>query len=210
MPIKIRLNEDPVLELRLDFCYTQFMKNAFIIHGAWGTPEENWFPWLKIELEKIGYQVIIPQFPTPSGQNLESWLQVWEQYKDLTTGETVLIGHSIGVAFILNILERLDHPIKASYLVAGFIRRLDNEEVDEINATFYDHSFDWGKIKKNCNEFVCFNSDNDPYVPLERGEEVARNLGVSVTLVEGAGHFNKKVGLTEFPLLLEKIKMITQ
>ena len=184
------------------------MKNAFIIHGAWGTPEENWFPWLKKELEKIGYTVTVPQFPTPEGQNLENWLKVWDQYKDQCNEDTILVGHSIGVAFILNILERLDQPIKAAYLVAGFIRGLNNDEVDEINASFYDHPLDWEKIKKNCKTFVCFNSDNDPYVPLEQGEEVAKNLGVSVTLVPNAGHFNKKAGYTEFPLLIERVKLL--
>ena len=52
------------------------MKNAIIIHGTYGNPDENWFPWLKIELEKIGYQVYVPTFPTPENQNLEAWLKI--------------------------------------------------------------------------------------------------------------------------------------
>ena len=39
------------------------MKKVVIIHGANGSPEENWFPWLKKELETKGIEVIIPQFP---------------------------------------------------------------------------------------------------------------------------------------------------
>ena len=41
------------------------MKTAIIIHGTEGYPEENWFPWLKSELEIIGYQTFVPQFPSP-------------------------------------------------------------------------------------------------------------------------------------------------
>ena len=69
------------------------MTNIFIIHGAYGHPEENWFPLLKQELEKHGHQVFIPKFPTPENQTLINWLKVSEAYiKKL--GESSVIGHS--------------------------------------------------------------------------------------------------------------------
>lgn len=52
--------------------------NAFIFHGAGGHPEENWFPWLKRELEAKGLEVFVPKFPTPEGEGLEAWLKVLE------------------------------------------------------------------------------------------------------------------------------------
>ena len=45
--------------------------NFFIIHGIYATPEANWFPWLKKELESRGNEVIVPKFPTPLDQSLE-------------------------------------------------------------------------------------------------------------------------------------------
>jgi len=41
--------------------------NAFIIHGTGGTPEGNWFPWLKEKLESIGVTTYIPRFPINEG-----------------------------------------------------------------------------------------------------------------------------------------------
>src|SRR3989344_5415266 len=38
-------------------------KNVFIFHGIYGSPDENWFPWLKKELEERGVIVHIPHFP---------------------------------------------------------------------------------------------------------------------------------------------------
>ena len=35
----------------------------FIIHGSFGNPGENWFPWLKIQLVNCGHEVITPTFP---------------------------------------------------------------------------------------------------------------------------------------------------
>lgn len=65
--------------------------------------------------------------------------------------------------------------------------------------SFTMREFDFGKIKSNCGRFTVFHSDNDPYVPLKKGEELAGLLGVEVTLVKGAGHF----GGREFKQLLE-------
>ena len=180
------------------------MSNIFIVHGAYGNPDENWFPWLKTEMEKQGYNVIIPVFPTPEGQNLDNWLKNLEEFKDYIDEETIFIGHSIGSGFILNVIERLENTIKAAFLVAGWTGLL-NDPLDKINETFVNREFDWRKIKENCKNFYVFNSDNDPYVPLELGESLAKNLGVDLLLAKGAGHFNKKAGYEKFELLLEKI-----
>ena len=83
---------------------------------------------------------------------------------------------------------------------------MGNPNFDNINKSFVDKRFDWQKIKQNCKKFYIFHSDNDPYVSLEKAEQLAKNLGVDVILVKNAGHFNEKVGYTKFELLLEKIK----
>jgi predicted alpha/beta hydrolase family esterase len=110
---------------------------------------------------------------------------------------------------VLRVLEKTNVKVKAAFLVAGFLRGLNNDEVDEINATFYDKPFDWEKIKANCGEFYCFASDNDPYVPVPQAKEVADGVGVELIMVKGAGHFNAKAGYTKFDLLLDKIKGAT-
>lgn len=182
------------------------MKTAFIIHGAFGSPEENWFPWLKDELEKLGYKVFIPQFPTPEGQDLNNWLSIFEEYKKYLNEETIFIAHSISPAFVLSLLENIDTKIKAAYLVAPFIELLNNKEVDEINSTFVLKEFNWQKIKENCEKFFVFASNNDPYVPIEVSKKVSDNLNAEFIKIEGAGHFNKDVGYLKFEELLNLIK----
>lgn len=182
------------------------MPNAIIIHGTGGHPEKNWFPWLKKELEALGCKVYIPQFPTPQNQSLKNWFKIFAKYKKYLNQDSIMVGRSLGVAFILNLLESINHPIKAAFLIAGFARLLDNPDFDPLNQTFVDKKFAWTKIKKNCRKFYVLHSDNDPYVPLDRGEEIAKNLGVKLTLIKGAGHFNTDSGYTKFEFLLEKIK----
>ncbi len=176
----------------------------FIIHGAYGNPGENWFPWLKKALKK--HEVIIPTFPTPENQTLENWMEVFEPYLDKIDENTVFIGHSLGPAFILNILEKINIKVKACFFVAGFTGSLGNDTFDKINCTFADKKFNWGKIRNNCSKFYIFNSTDDPYVPISKGEELAINLNSGLIKVDNAGHFNEDAGYTKFQLLLEKIK----
>ncbi len=181
------------------------MPNIFIIHGAYGSPKENWIPWLKAELEKMACRVFVPQFPTPEGQSLESWMNVFDKYRPFLEKSSVLVGHSIGVAFLLNLIEGLDRPIKAAFFVSGFATLLNNPAYDGINRTFVDRQFDWARIRQNCGKFYLIHSDDDPFVPLQKARELANNLGVAPFILRYGGHFNERSGYTRFDLLLQKI-----
>lgn len=180
--------------------------NIFIIHSAYGSPDENWIPWLKKELEKLNCKVLVPRFPTPENQTLKNWMEVFSAYEMNFGKNSILVGHSLGSAFILRILEKTDKPIRASFLVSGFASFLDNPNFDKINKTFLDKPFDWQKIRQNCKRFYVFHSDNDPYVPLEKAEGLAGNLNIRPIIVKNAGHFNKASGYIKFTSLLGKIK----
>lgn len=93
-----------------------------MFHGAYGNPNENWFPWLKEQLEAESFKVLLPQFPTPENQSLASWMDVFAPYLPELDGASVLIGHSLGVPFLLRVLETLERPVRASFLVSGFTR----------------------------------------------------------------------------------------
>ena len=119
-----------------------------------------------------------------------------------------MLGTVWGPAFILTILENLDSPVRGAFLVSSFLGLLGNEEFDSLNETFTVKEFNWEKIKQNCNHFTLINSLDDPYVPIEKGRELADHLDVRLIEIENAGHINLDAGYKEFPLLLEKIKEI--
>lgn len=183
--------------------------NIFILHGTEGHPGENWFPWLKQQLEQGGYRVFVPQFPSPPvvPAKITEWFDILKNYEQYIDEDTILIGHSLGGIFTLRILERLIHPVKAAFFVGTPIgvRPILNFERDNAFSGF---DFDWRTIKKKARDFVVFQSDSDPYVGLENGKELARNLGVELSFVPNAGHFNKKAGYMRFEQLKEKILQI--
>jgi predicted alpha/beta hydrolase family esterase len=182
------------------------MKTAFIIHGVGGNSGENWFPWLKEELEKEGWNVIAPNFPTPKNQSLENWKKAFSEYKDLVNEETIFVAHSLGPSFVLSLLEDMQLLISACYLVAGFVGGpLGFPEIDEINKTLTEKEFNWEKIKSNCKYFELYASTNDPYVPLDRVEYLSKKLDGKLIVVQNAGHFNKAAGFLKFPELLNSI-----
>ncbi|MFH1771115.1 MAG: alpha/beta hydrolase [archaeon] len=185
------------------------MKKAILIHSTGGDPDECWYPWLKQELEKRGYEVLIPSFPTPAGQTLENWMNFFEPYWKEVDKETILVGRSIGVPFVLRILEKLDKPVKAAFLVAGFCSDLKLEEFKPYVDSFVEQPFDWDKIRNNCKKFVVYHSNDDPIVKLSFGEEMAKRLQTKLTLIKEGGHFNLGTKFGEkFQNILEDINSL--
>jgi len=181
------------------------MPTIFIFHGVVQGPQANWFPWLKEELEKMGHEVIVPKFPTPINQKLQNWLKVLEKHRDKLDGDTILVGHSLGVSFALNVIER--QPVKAAFLAAGFTGKLGHF-FDGFMKTFTQKDFDWERIRRNCPRFFAFHADNDPLVPLTKGEELATKLGTELIMVPEGGHLTGLTGFVAFPQLLEKIRTV--
>lgn len=179
-------------------------KNAFIFHGTAGYPEENWFPWMKAELEARGVKTTVPQFPTPENQTPEKWCSIFNPYLSQLSSDTLIIGHSLGGTFLMHVLEKISQPIGAAYFVAApvGIQPLKNWQTDQ---PFLSRDFDWKKIRSNAAQFGVYHSDNDPYVCLENGRQLAENLGVPLTFVPGAGHFNAAAGFLRFEQLLTAI-----
>jgi hypothetical protein len=177
-----------------------------MIHGSFSNPNGNWFPWLKGQLEGLNVKVYAPQFPINEGQSLQNWLSTFGKYMKLLDRDTIMVGHSIGPAFILNILERNEVSIKAAFFVAPFIGSLGIGKFDTVNKTFMHGDFDWKKITGRCNKFYIYSSDNDPYVPLDKGTFLSRKLNANYKLIKNGGHMNSEAGYKEFPLLLDDIK----
>ncbi|MFH1849652.1 MAG: alpha/beta hydrolase [archaeon] len=160
--------------------------HALIVHGAEGHPGENWFPWLRGELEKIGIIVRVPHFPQP--QSLGSWTRYLEASgnpeghpEGSPAGkDSMLIGHSVGCAFILALLERF--RARAAFLAAPFTGRL-GIPYDRINRSFVEREFNWEAIMQNCRSFFLYSSDNDPYVPLKHGFALAVRLQSNLNIM---------------------------
>ena len=165
------------------------MKNAILLHGLKGNPDNFWFAWLRRALAEQGYHVSAPQLPDPEHPNLAVWTDYALQNLSFDQ-ETLIIGHSAGCPLILSILQNLHRPIHRTILVAGFIR-LQGMQDDDVMLL---KTSDWPKIKANGNQFFFFNADNDPWgCDHHQGEALREKLGGTLIIRSGDGHFGSKV-----------------
>jgi hypothetical protein len=177
-------------------------KTAIILHGTKGSPEGNWFPWLKAELIAKGYKVYVPELPTRENQTKEAWCAALREQCPAFDENTTLIGHSCGATFILHILE-VCQPVERSILVSPVLDDIGISEYDDLNHTFVHHGFDWQKIQKAMGKARILHGDNDPYVSATHPQAIADNLHLDVEWIAGGGHLNAETGYTQFPRLME-------
>jgi predicted alpha/beta hydrolase family esterase len=183
------------------------LTNYLVVHGSYGSPSENWFPWLKTECEKDRHQVVVPQFPTPHHQTLEAWEAVAAQaLHSWDPRETVLVGHSTGALLVLRLAEKAPLPYRAVFSVCPFASPLGSPQFDPLNESFIRRPFDWARVKAGASQITCFAGDNDPYVPLSYSKDVAREADAVMVVIEKGGHLNAESGYRQFPQLLDLIR----
>ncbi len=177
------------------------MPRVFLVHGWDGRADNHWFPWLKWELIAHGFEVSAPQMPSADEPKVKEWLDFLRDYVGKPDRDTYFVGHSLGCITIARYLEKLSPKQKVGgcVFVAGFSGRLNIPEIRE----FYEAPFDPEQAKKHCDTFTMIFSDNDPYVPVEKSLEFAKQLGAKTILERGKGHFSD--GMVSLPSVLQAL-----
>jgi len=165
------------------------IRRVLILHGWGADSHDNWFPWLKGELEKKGVDAYCPDLPETNVPKQEAWLSEIRKLAGGFDSGLALVGHSLGTIAIMRTLESLrpGEKIGKAVLVSGFTWGLDIREISD----FFKTEFDWEKIRGHAHEITVMNSDNDPYFPVQEGEKLRDNLKAKLIVEHGAGHINE-------------------
>ena len=194
---------------------------VFIVHGWGGYPEEGWFPWLKRELSagggsSFGGEVFVPQLPDADNPRIYNWVPKLAEVVGTPDEQTYLVGHSMGCQTIARYLEGLPEGVKVggAVFVAGFFKRLTGLEgdasVQETDRHWLTAPLDLAKVKSHLLKSVAIFSDDDPWVPLDNQDDFRDKLGSEIIIEHGMGHFSGSTGMTELPVVLEKLRAIMQ
>ncbi|MFA7309281.1 MAG: alpha/beta fold hydrolase [Candidatus Paceibacterota bacterium] len=180
-----------------------------LLHGRQGSPEANFFPWLKSELEARGYEVEVPLLPNTAEPNDEE--QADFVVKNCRIDErTVIIGHSFGGVVAMRLLER-GHKARRVVFVATPCSGefLDGKERPSVKAAIL-KGFDFLAVRKNADTIQVLPDESDPVVPFADAELLAKETGGM--LVRGKGteyHFTAKVEPDVLMMCVPTIRVFT-
>lgn len=184
---------------------------AFIIHRWGGTPNSDWYPWLKKVLEKRGFEVELPTMPNTSEPKIGAWVSYLKKIVGKLDNETYFIAHSVGCQTVMRFLEKEKYNGKIGKVifVAGWFK-LDNLEDDEIEAIanpWINTPIDFDKLKQKITDLTVFLSSNDPYGLVENNAKTFREkLSAKVILEKNKGHFTEDDGIKNLPEVLGEIQ----
>ncbi len=190
------------------------MKRAVFLHGTDGNPEELWWPWLRGEFEKLGYEVYAPLLPnnhTPDRFAYSEFLRKsgWD-FKD-----NILIGHSSGATTVLNLLhEDWLPPISASVLVGLFLNEqlLQKKSPDWYDPSQFNNLFlsDYSSdnLIKKCKQFYFVHGSNDPYCNIEDAKKLCTKVNGTFLEIPNGHHLAGSSGITEIPEMINGLKVL--
>lgn len=155
-------------------------KKAVILHGTANDHTGNWFPWLKTELEKIGYEVWVPDLPDSEHPDAE-------RYNDflLASGwdfnNNLIVGHSSGAVEILALLSVLpkDAKINTAILIGSFAHPFDDDPNARRSGLFA-KPFDYEYLKTKAKQFIFIQFRQRSLLPLRASSIFAQKISRGV------------------------------
>lgn len=175
-------------------------QNALILPGWYESPEANWYPWLKKELETKHFSVTVPDLPTNHTDAPDMNAQIEAvQRLNIINSDTIVFGHSLGCLLGMRLAEILS--FKSLFLVAGW----DFNDLTAEHQSFWKNPIDHTAIKQHVSHIYCISSDNDPYFTQSTVEAMSKRLEATYMLIKDAGHFTEKFHIRSIPELLHYI-----
>ncbi len=182
------------------------MKRVIIVHGWSGSPDTNWMPWLKAELEKLGHEVLVPNMRDTDNPIIEHWVPHLAQVVGVPDSDTYFVGHSIGCQAILRYLETIDIAVGGALFVSGWfnLENMEDEKEEEIAKPWIEIPIDLEKVKSVLPKSTLIISDNDPYGCFEENKKRFAEFVTKEVVLHNAEHITE----TQHLEILSELKEI--
>ncbi len=176
---------------------------VILVHGFNASPEMNFHPWLAGQLRSRGFEVVVPELPLSTKDELDLPVIV-ERMKEqvgFLKSTDILLGHSLGAFAILQYLEAVEMTeTPRAVVLVGAPWKVSRPELRQLFLADLDADVLMWKAR----EFVVVHSKDDEMVPFEHGEKMAKRFKARLVSPENDGHFMGE----EYPVLVETIQKI--
>ena len=176
--------------------YLAFLRDFEISIDRYTSSKSDWKPWLR---EKLGtdYEVILPVMPNKTNAQFEEWKLWFEKLIPFLNDGVVLVGHSLGGAFLAKYLSLYTFPkkIHGVFLVSAVY---DGDSEGYSLASFSLPS----TLNLQTDAVFLYHSEDDSVVPLSALESYKKAIPQAVTRIFTD---RKHINQTEFPELAEDI-----
>jgi predicted alpha/beta hydrolase family esterase len=183
-------------------------KHIYVIPRWGGAPTDDWYPWLKKQLEKspeptAEYQVhllAMPAWDLPTIEQATDYLASVLPPAQLNEN-IYLVGHSVGCLAILHYLARVaeQYPTAAPQVggvlcVAGWFS-VDSPWHDILNWIHAPINYDAARRLIPARKLTVLLSDDDPYTSgyQENKELWVERLDSNVSILHGRQHFSAQL-----------------
>ena len=177
-------------------------KKIIFVHGYTASSSVNWYPNISKELDTLGVDYSIRDFPGDRHPKQEEWLEIIEEEIGATNKLIVLVGHSLGTRAILLYLEKSQRKVDTVILIAAPTERVNSRET---LGNFFEHKIDLAKLQGLADKFIVVHSKDDSDVPYEEGVEIAQGLNAKLITLEGRDHMSAP---DNAPYILEILKTV--
>jgi uncharacterized protein len=184
-------------------------RRAFIVHGWEFTPEMHWYPWLKKELERKGFEVIALAMPQTEHPDIKRWVGHLKKQVGIVDKNTYFVGHSIGCQAIIRFLASQKNKMGGAVFVGGWFaltqKATPTAEYRKIAKPWLLNPIDFDAARRS-GRFVAILSADDPYVPLVNGEVFEKTLNAKVIVEKGKGHYTEEEGIVKVPRVVKELE----
>lgn len=157
--------------------------DIIILHGFGSDSTHSWKPWLIAELKKLGHNVYCPDLPNTNKPNIIEQAEYVLKNTRLSEN-SIVIGHSLGGAVLLRLLERSKTKIKKAIFLDSVLKPKFSDKLRPDVANADDWSFDFAKIKKASRSFLVVADADYPTIRKEEIDKLAKILVASKLLLK--------------------------
>lgn len=157
--------------------YLTFLRNYEINIERYKTNKDDWKPWLR---EKLGdeYEVILPIMPNKTNAVFSEWKLWFEKLIPFLDDGVVLVGHSLGGAFLVKYLSENKFPKKISgVFLVGAVYDKDFEGYPLVSFSLPI------TLNLQTDNIFLYHSEDDPVVPFSALGDYKKALPQAITTI---------------------------